>query len=380
MSGLAASALVACAGIIGADFDHGAASDGSEGGAADGATTGLDAASSDGATGSDAQSTGDAGADASKCTGDVCIVGSTSLTPVAITVVGGALYFTARPADADASTGEVIRLDLDGGAKKTIVSGLRDPRDVLVNGGFVFFVSRNSPAKVDGYGSIGQAQIDGGARAIAVQGIEDSVTGLAQYRGRLVWAAPNLGLVYELLPGNGTIHLITDTYMLGGLTSDSLGVYVSSSEYAIDSTPALVYVTDIDDAGLSTRTTTLYSYVSPTYLGAVATDATNLIYADTLLGTINVTDKKYGGPPKVIAEGLNSPAGITTDSQGHVYFITEGTADAGYSDGTVMRTGVDGGAATPIATTQKRPVSLALDATHIYWANAGDGTIMSAPR
>jgi hypothetical protein len=385
-----ATGVTACASLIGADFDRSAngdaaADDGAANGdstAADGAAS-ADAATGDGSAATDGSTSSDAGADASNCIGDLCVVASTtsaSLAPIAITIAGGSLFFTARSADADAATGQVIRVDLAGGGQHTIVTGLRAPQEIVVGGGYVYFVSHDSPQKVDGFGSIGQVLPDGGARAIAVQGIDDSVFGLALYEGNLVWAAQNPGLVYEQLSVAGTIHLMSSTYLIGGVSADAYGVYVSSSDYSLDSTPAVANVIDIGGGGQDTRQTTLYSYVDPTYLGAVATDTANLIYVDVGGGTINVTDKKYGGAPKVVASNQDSPSGVAADGAGHVYFVTEGTADAGYGDGTVMRTTVDGGAAVPIATAQKHPVSIALDATRVYWANAGDGTIMSAPR
>jgi hypothetical protein len=382
-----ATCVTACDALIGANFDRSAASDAA---ADDGATSatsdgavGVDGAmtGADGGATNDATTSSDASVDASTCVGDLCIVGSTALTPVAITIAGGALYFTARnAADADAATGQVIRVDLAGGAQHTIVNGLRAPQEIVVGGGYVYFVSHDSPQKVDGFGSIGQVLPDGGARAIAVQGIDDSVFGLALYEGNLVWAAQNFGLVYEQLSIAGTIHLMSSTYAIGGVSADAYGVYVTSSEFSVDSTPAVVNVIDIGGGGQDTRQTTLYTYADPTILGATATDTTNLIYVDVFGGTINVTDKKYGGAPKIVASNQDSPSGVAADGAGHVYFVTEGTADAGYSDGTVMRTTVDGGAAVPIATAQKHPVSIAIDATRVYWANAGDGTVMSAPR
>ena len=87
-----------------------------------------------------------------------------------------------------------------------------------------------------------------------------------------------------------------------------------------------------------------------------------------------------------VASSQNYPVGIAV-SAGGVYWAAAGSSGAHFNDGTIMSAplcGVaDGGAAVTLATAQRFPYAIAVDATTLYWTcndNGGSGgAVMSVP-
>lgn len=84
-----------------------------------------------------------------------------------------------------------------------------------------------------------------------------------------------------------------------------------------------------------------------------------------------------GGPCQ---SGLCQPV-IVVSGQGYAYHLaaTEAAVYWTRSDGSVLRA-LEGGAPEILAEGQSSPGDIAVDATRVYWANLGDGTIVSAPQ
>ena len=69
-----------------------------------------------------------------------------------------------------------------------------------------------------------------------------------------------------------------------------------------------------------------------------------------------------------LASGQNNPAALAVD-QTDVYWVTEGTNDNSFKDGTVMKVPIGGGQSTTVAGNQDEPFAgLALDDLTVYWA------------
>lgn len=82
-----------------------------------------------------------------------------------------------------------------------------------------------------------------------------------------------------------------------------------------------------------------------------------------------------------VASGLPGPAALAADANGAALYVTaRGTAAAGYADGIVGKVAKSGGAVIVVARGQARPGAIAVDGTHVYWANGGDATIRRAPK
>ena len=77
-----------------------------------------------------------------------------------------------------------------------------------------------------------------------------------------------------------------------------------------------------------------------------------------------------GGNPKPIATGQVHPVGVAVDAS-HVYW-------ANLDNGEIIQASLDGSNAKPVATGQNHPLGVAVDGDHLYWAVWFDGTIVQA--
>jgi hypothetical protein len=134
-------------------------------------------------------------------------------------------------------------------------------------------------------------------------------------------------------------------------------------------------------------------FISPQRAIGVATDATHLYWVDPQLGTIGRADLsgdskgpafidpgtskcEVKGEPGVFEDVASTPRYVAVDS-GHVYWTNTGCSDeigALEGTGTIGRADVDGAPASVEAefiSGASNPLGIAVNATHIYWANAG---------
>jgi hypothetical protein len=113
------------------------------------------------------------------------------------------------------------------------------------------------------------------------------------------------------------------------------------------------------------------------YVGAMAEDTLNLYWMDQS-GQSLYRMPKAGGVPFALASGFTSAGtGLAVDSS-YAYWVDDG---AGNGAGTVSKVSLDGGAPILLASGQDSPVSLAVDATNVYWANRViGGAIMQASK
>jgi hypothetical protein len=113
---------------------------------------------------------------------------------------------------------------------------------------------------------------------------------------------------------------------------------------------------------------------------AITVDATFVYWTDGIT-VMKCALTGCGNDPTMVAtapglqQGGIAIGGIAVDAD-NVYWTYQGPG----SNGAVMKAPLAGGAPTMIACGQDMPISLALDATSVYWATLGDDTVMRAPK
>jgi hypothetical protein len=113
---------------------------------------------------------------------------------------------------------------------------------------------------------------------------------------------------------------------------------------------------------------------------AIAVDATSVFWTNAGTFTNNYMDGSVmkvpldGGIPTTLASWQSDPFWnpwpIAVDATS-VFWTNAGTFTNNYMDGSVMKVPLGGGTPTTLASGQPSPQSIAVDATSVYWTNAG---------
>jgi sugar lactone lactonase YvrE len=91
---------------------------------------------------------------------------------------------------------------------------------------------------------------------------------------------------------------------------------------------------------------------------------------DNANGAVSEANLDGSGVMDTLVTDLGAPWGVAVDSS-HIYW-------ANAVANTIMESNLDGSGVTTLVTGQDDPLGLAVDSTHIYWANAAAGTIMES--
>jgi hypothetical protein len=108
----------------------------------------------------------------------------------------------------------------------------------------------------------------------------------------------------------------------------------------------------------------------------LAANDTHVYFAARDTGTISRV-ARTGGTVQIIATAQDRPVAITLDAS-NVYWANAGST---YGAGSVMKTSLSGGTPVPLATDEPAPWDVQVDGTHVYWSNypPNPGMLMKVP-
>ena len=244
----------------------------------------------------------------------------------------------------------VMKVPLHGGAPVVLASAQTKPHGVVVDGSFVYWATVDSILKVPA---------GGGAATVIVR--EELPGGLAVDAMNLYWV---------------TMDQVRSVPLAGGapVTLSSARSAVSIVLHGHD-----LYWKDSDTKRIMKMPASGGSAVQLSSdgktLGGLAVDGTSAYWADPYGGTLTKVPVG-GGPSTTLASGFMSTGAVATDGS-NLYFT---------ADGAVRKMSVAGGAPVVVAS-GRTPHSVAVDATNVYWTDAGtdgkhfvDGSVMRAAK
>jgi hypothetical protein len=108
----------------------------------------------------------------------------------------------------------------------------------------------------------------------------------------------------------------------------------------------------------------------------LAANATDIYFALRESGTISRV-ARTGGTVQILATSQDKPVALALDAS-NVYWVNSGST---YGTGSVMKTSLSGGTPVPLATDEPAPWDVQVDGTHVYWSNypPNPGILMKVP-
>lgn len=116
----------------------------------------------------------------------------------------------------------------------------------------------------------------------------------------------------------------------------------------------------------------LARFAESTGSGGIVADRRNAVWTNEQTGDVVVANVRNDAPLRVIASGQARPYSIAMDAT-HVYWANE-------ENGTLARVAREGGYVEVLARKQSWPAGTALDETHLYWIDRTAGLVMRIPK
>jgi sugar lactone lactonase YvrE len=264
------------------------------------------------------------------------------------------VYFTHFQLD-----GAVMVVPKADGAAATIATGQGYPDSIAVDDGHVYWAPENSGAD----GAIRRARKDGTGLETLASG-QGAPHGIALDQGAVYWAnylAP--GEVSKVSKDGGTSPMV--------LTNGGMGLF----DVAVDDEDVYFlnsYASTLSRVAKTGGAATLLA-TEKGPLGGFAIDATS-VYLTAEPYVVRIEKATFA---MTVLATAGHPSGVAVDEDS-VYFT-----DA--QQGQVLRVPKGGGAPVVLASGQRQPSGIAVDAWCVYWANRGlsygnDGAVMKVHR
>jgi hypothetical protein len=257
--------------------------------------------------------------------------------------------------------GEVVKVPIVGGSPVTLATGPSNPVSVVVNattaywtiatltGNYVMSVPLGGGVATT-FASIGAS--GGGITNFAPIALDDTSVYWGDYVGNL-WK--------ESLSGGAATNLASGEAPWG-IAVDATNVYWNATE------TGLILSVPLDGGTPTTLSSGWYS-AEQIVVNATSVFWTNYVASGGTLMSVPLG----GGVATTIATGQNAPNAwfLTKDSTSLYWTGFESTT----SGGSVLSVPLGGGTPTTIFGGASEPLGVAVDATSVYWADCGNGTI-----
>ena len=326
------------------------------------ATTTTTSAGSTTASSTTSGGTGGSGG-APPCAGCVVVAAlPAGSAPYGLDIDANNVYWTnSGPASVNPpALGTVMQAKKDGTGVVTLATGEDTPFAVHTAGGFAYWTSYSVT------GVMRKTPIGGGPITALVDAptARDFVIGASS-----IWWSREPDDMQSIPIGGvassdaSSVLLLTGNKQSNGITADANSVYWVNKE------DGYVKRSDFDFA----NDTPLSSGDVP---WDCVVDAKSLYWTEKgsapNVGKVMSASKVDGSNPVTIATGQSSPQGIAIDAT-HVYWGNAG-------DGSIMKAPLGGGAATVLAAGQGAPANVAVDGTHVYWTDPKNDLVVKVPK
>ena len=254
---------------------------------------------------------------------------------------------------------DVAMVPLDGGGVTTLATGLDGPEGLAVDGTGVYFTAWTAPG--GGSPTLWKVPLDGGAVANLAAGFW--VNPIAMSHG-VIYGTGNTdpqdtsNFLLSVPVGGGAVTTLAPASVPNarydftwGIAVDGTNVYWAWSE-PNPSNPAPIMKMAVDGGPATTLAT-------GNGVRGFAADGVNLYWTNSGDDTVRKVPLG-GGSVSTIAANLSALGEIATD--GHYVYVTS-TRQCG----SVLKIAVDGSSITMLATGQVGVISIAVDATSVYW-------------
>lgn len=277
-------------------------------------------------------------ADAPFATLDPVVLADHQLSPLAIAVAGGRVYWST-------DDGKIQSVPVGGGPTVTHATGQAVPRSLIVDGGDLYWV--NSP--VQPVGQVVTVPIAGGEPRV-LAGMQNHPVQIAAQSGQLYWTnAVGDNVVTMPEAGGDVTPLAIRQAAPQALAVDADALYWSSpTDQELRTQPRIDGLEHQKAIATGLRVGTIFVLGGVVFFGSSgATGADGHVY-----------QVLPGEAPQIIADSP-APSGIVADAS-HVYWTDP-------LRGTVMRVARSGGEPELLVGSQPNPTHLAIDRNNIYW-------------